>query len=350
MTYRKNSLTRRGFVAGSIGAASYIASPFIRKASAAPVSIRYATGGGIGPNEMETLIYLDWMQKNVLQGYGKDYTVDMTFTRGTPEAGTLLAAGQADIATLSFAVFATSVLRNTVPNGMTIVSDNYQDGKPGYAQNTFFVLKDSPIKNTQNLKGKIIGVNAFGSAVDLAMRVKLKTEGIDPRSDVQVVEIAFANQASALREKRIDCGVLVLPFMNAETLKGDLRVLFTGGDAFGGPYSVIFQVTTNDFLKQHPEAVKAYLADYVRGLHWFYDPANRKKAIEIASAFTKSPVDVLDSYFMTERDYFRDPNGCVSLAAIQTPVDAMLRVGFIDKPVNIADHLHMSYLPYPCAT
>ena len=104
-----DAITRRGFVAGGIGAAATLASPFIRKASAAPVSIRYATGGGIGPNEMETVIYLEWMQKNVLKGYGKDYTVDMTFTRGTPEAGTLLAAGQADMATLSFAVFATSV-------------------------------------------------------------------------------------------------------------------------------------------------------------------------------------------------------------------------------------------------
>ena len=101
------------------------------------MTIRYATGGGIGPNEMETIIYLDWMQKNVLKGYGKDYTVDMTFTRGTPEAGTLLAAGQADMATLSFAVFATSVLKNIVPGGMTIVSDNYQDGRPASRRTPF---------------------------------------------------------------------------------------------------------------------------------------------------------------------------------------------------------------------
>ena len=49
--------------------------------------IRYATGGGIGPNEMETIIYLDWMQKNVLKDYGKEYTVDMTFTRVRPKPG-----------------------------------------------------------------------------------------------------------------------------------------------------------------------------------------------------------------------------------------------------------------------
>jgi NitT/TauT family transport system substrate-binding protein len=312
------------------------------------VTIRYATGGGIGPNEMETIIYLDWMQKNVLKGYGKEYTVDMTFTRGTPEAGTLLAAGQADMATLSFAVFATSILKNIVPGGLTVVSDNYQDGHAGFAQNTFFVLKDSPIKSTQDLKGKKVAINAFGSAVDLALRVKLKKDGIDPRKDLTIVEVAFPNQASALREKRIDCGILILPFMNAEVSKGDLRALFTGGDAFG-PYSVIFQVVTNDFLKKNPEAVRSYLADYVRGLKWFYDPANRKKAVEITAAFTKSPAAALDSYFMTERDYYRDHNGCVSAKSIQAPIDAMFNEGFIVKPVKVVDYINMSFLPNPCS-
>jgi len=348
MTNKANAVTRRALMTtGATAALAGLCAPHVRIARSAPVTIRYATGGGIGPNEMETIIYLDWMQKNVLKGYGKDYTVDMTFTRGTPEAGTLLAASQADLATLSFAVFATSVLKDVVPGGLTIVSDNYQDGRPGYAQNTFFVLKDSPIGSTRDLKGKKVGINAFGSAVDLALRVKLKKDGIDPRRDLTIVEVAFPNQAAAMREKRIDCGILILPFMNAELRKGDLRALFTGGDAFG-PYSVIFQVVTNDFLKKHPEAVRSYLADYVRGLQWFYDPGNRKKAVEITAEFTKSPADVLDSYFMTERDYYRDRNGCVAAAVIQRPIDAMQNEGLIDRPVSISDHLDMSYLPFPC--
>lgn len=340
--------SRRAILAGATAfAAGSVASPFVRIASAAPVTIRYATGGGIGPNEMETIIFLEWMQKNVLKGYGKDYVLDITFTRGTPEAGTLLAAGQVDMATLSFAVFATSVLKNTVAGGMTIVSDNYQDGHKGFAENTFFVLKDSPIKTTQDLKGKTVGVNAFGSAVDLALRVKLKKDGIDPRKDLRIVEVAFPNQAAAIREKRIDAGVLILPFMNAEIKKGDLRPLITGGDAFG-PYSVIFQVVTNNFLKKHPEAVRSFLADYVRGLHWFYDPANRAKAVQLTAEFTKSPAEVLDAYFMTERDYFRDKNACVKLESIKTPIDAMYAEGLIDKPINVGEYINMSFLPYPC--
>ena len=85
MTNTTAAVTRRTLLA--TGALTALGVPLTRVARAAPVTIRYATGGGIGPNEMETVIYLDWMQKNVLKGYGKEYTVDMTFTRGTPEAG-----------------------------------------------------------------------------------------------------------------------------------------------------------------------------------------------------------------------------------------------------------------------
>ena len=52
---------------------------------------------------------------------------------------------------------------------------------------------------------------------------------------------------------------------------------------------------------------------------------------------------------MTERDYYRDRNGCVSAKSIQAPIDAMFNEGFIDKPVKVADYINMSYLPNPCS-
>src|SRR5580700_10499887 len=166
------------------GAAGLALAPWTFVANAAPVNIRYATGGGIGPNEMETIIFLDHLKQNVLKNYGKAYTIDMTFTRGTPEAASLLAAGHADVATLSGPAFATLIAKDAVPAGLTIISDNYQDGHPGNATNTFFVLKDSSITNVAGLRGKKVGINAFGSAVDLMLRVMLKKNGLDPRRDV----------------------------------------------------------------------------------------------------------------------------------------------------------------------
>lgn len=320
-----------------------------RAARAAPVNIRYATGGGIGPNEMETVIWLDYLKQNVLPNYGKVYTLDMTFTRGSPEAAQLLAAGQVEIATLSSPAFATVIAKNAVPDGISIISDIYQDGHPGYATNTFFVHKDSPIKTVADLKGKKVAINAFGSAVDIVLRVALKKVGLDPRRDVQIVEVTFPSIAQAIREQRVDCGVLVIPFLPQESAKGDLRGLFTGGDTLG-PSSVAFQVAADKFIREQPDVLRAFLADFVAGLTWYYDPKNRAKAIELVSGLTKSPKEILESYFITPRDYYRDPNGCVTAAVVQKPIDAMLEYQLIDRPVDAAKYIKLQYLPKPCAT
>jgi sulfonate transport system substrate-binding protein len=67
-----------------------------------------------------------------------------------------------------------------------------------------------------------------------------------------------------------------------------LRGLFTGGDTLG-PSSVVFQVATDKFIREQPDILRAFLADFVQGLDWYYNPANRQKALELASGLTKSP-------------------------------------------------------------
>ena len=94
--------------------------------------------------------------------------------------------------------------------------------------------------------------------------------------------------------------------------------------------------------------MRGFLADYVTGLHWFYDPANRSRALELVSGFTKQPATVLDTYFLTPRDYYRDPNGCLSAAAVQNPIDAMAREGLLPGSVDAAKSIDLGYLPNPC--
>lgn len=337
---RRNVL--RGGAAGLVGVCAF--SPAVLRA--APTTIRFANGGAIAPNEIETLMTVEFFQKNVLPHYDKDYVLTTTFTRGTPEAAALMAAGQVDLACLSFPIFAASVLKDAVPGGMSIIADVFQDARKGYASNTFFVLEDGP-KTVEDLKGKKVAINAFSSAVDLELRVVLKKHGMDPKRDVEIVEVGFPNMGPALRERRVDCAVMVLPFMAVETSKGGLRVLFTGADAFP-PFSVVFMAARNDFIKEHRDAVKAWVEDYVAMLTWLYAPANRAKAVEVTAAFTKSPANILDTYFLTPRDYYRDPSGCISAQTLQPAVDAMTKEGFLPSPVVMGKYIDTSFLPHPC--
>jgi NitT/TauT family transport system substrate-binding protein len=342
---QQSSISRRNILRSAIAVGATLAAPGIARA-AAPV-IRYSTAGGLGPNETETIMFTEYMRKNVLKRIDKDYTLDITYARATPEAASMLAAGQMDMAILTPPLFASTVVKNAVPGGMKIVADCFQDGHKGYASQAFFVLEDSDIKTVSDLKGKTIAVNAYGSTPDVVLGVMLKKFNLAARKDLKVVEVAFPNIGAALRAKRVDCGVLPLPFGATEAAKGGIRSLFSGVDVLP-PYSVTFQVATNEILKRSPDAVKAYLADYVEALHWLYAPENRKKAIEVTAELSKSPYEVVDSYFMTERDYFRDPNSCVSANLVQTLADAMFNDGLLPQTVDMSQFVDTSYLPFPC--
>jgi sulfonate transport system substrate-binding protein len=346
-TDRLTEITRRRMLqGGAIAIASAgVFAPMISRA--APAVIRFANGGAIAPNEVETLMLAEFFQKEVLKNYGKEYTLEGTYTRGTPEAGALMAAGRVDLACLSFPIFAASVLKDAVPGGMSIIADVFQDGHEGYASNTFFVRSEDSLKKVEDLKGKKIAINAYSSAVDLELRVVLKKHGLDPKRDVEIVEVTFPNMGPALREKRVDCAVMVLPFMAVEENKGGIRPLFTGTEAFPR-FSVVFMAARNEYLKEHRDLVKAWLADYVGMLHWLYAPENRATAVREVAKITKSPEDVLNTYFLTPRDYYRDHNACITSANVQPSIDAMVKEGFLAAPVDMGKYIDTSMLPYPC--
>ncbi len=313
-----------------------------------PVEIRYATGGATPPAEIEMAIFSDYLKKSVLQHYGKEYTLNIIVTKGTPEAQTLLIAGQADLATFSFATIATTVSKNAIPDGISVVAAHYIDGQAGYGTNPYLVLADSGIQSAADLKGKTLGVNAVGTAVDVILRVYLQKNGIDPKTDVKFAEVGFGAMGAALREKRVDLGSFVQPFAAVEQGKGGVRTLFTSKDAVG-PNSAIATVARNRFLKEHPQAVRAFLDDWVRGFQWLSDEKNRDQALQIMSDISKTPVETLGLFYGKPGiDYYRDPRVCPSAQALQVGVDAMVSQGLLDMRIEIASLINTSYLPQSC--
>lgn len=313
-----------------------------------PVEIRYATGGGTAPTEMQVAIFSEPMQQSVLQHYGKDYTLSLIKTKGTPEAQTLLVAGQADMGTLAFSTIATTVAKNAVPGGISIIAGQFVDGQPGSGTMGYLVLAESGITSAADLKGRTLGVNAVGSGLDMILRGYLRQHGLDPLTDVQIVEIGFGAMGAALREGRIDLGTFVQPFQAVEMDKGGVAPLFLTTDVVK-PYAPIATVARSNFLQQHPEAVRAFLADWVRGLSWLMDAKNRDEAIKIMSDISKTPTETLALFYgKAGVDYYRDPRGCPNAEALQVGIDAMIEQGLLDQRVDVTPLVDTSYLPQPC--
>ncbi|HKT20079.1 MAG TPA: hypothetical protein VJR47_18645, partial [Stellaceae bacterium] len=84
---------------------------------------------------------------------GKSYTIEPQHFAGTPQMITALAAGAIDTGSLAFSSLPLAI-ENAKLTKLRIISDDFQDGAPGYHTNTYRVRADSPIKSVKELKGK----------------------------------------------------------------------------------------------------------------------------------------------------------------------------------------------------
>ena len=159
--------------------------------------------------------------------------------------------------------------------------DGYQD----YFTRPFAVLADSPIKKVEDLKGKVIGDNSIGGAMDIGMRAMLKRHGLEDKRDFTVVEIEFPNMMAALTAKRIDMGFLTTPF-SVEPMKTEqVRALFTEKDAMEGPSELTIIAGRTPYIKANRAALVDYFEDTNRAMRWILDPKNRERRVEARLRF-----------------------------------------------------------------
>src|SRR5215472_6563705 len=126
-------------------------------------------------------------KKDLAKHLDKSYQLTVTRFAGTPPMVTALAAGELDIANLAYPTLPIAI-QNAGIGDLRVISDDFQDGKPGYYSNEFMVLADGPIKSVADLKGHVVATNAAGSGVDISMRAILRKGGLEATRDYTVVE------------------------------------------------------------------------------------------------------------------------------------------------------------------
>ncbi|GIX48637.1 MAG: nitrate ABC transporter substrate-binding protein [Candidatus Tectimicrobiota bacterium] len=287
------------------------------------------------------LISLFGQKTDILKHYGKSYTVELIRFRGTSPMITAFAAGQLDLGNLAYSSFALAVLNAGLD--LRILAEDLKSGVPGHFADKWAVREDSDIKTVADLRGKTIGINAFGTAVDLALRVMLKKHGLLDKRDYRIVEVAFPHQEAMLRQGKIDAACLVQPFWSIASRKGGIRPIFDVAQAMG-PTQLVFLVGRTAFLQQHREVVQDFFTDFLIFWRWMLDPAHREEAVRLAAAFTKRPEAAFADWFLTAEDYYRDPDGLVDAAMLQGNVDVLYEMGFIPRRLDLRPYLDLSFV------
>ena len=236
---------------------------------------------------------------------------------------------------LEVAAFAPSSLALAITNAhlnVRVVADVIQTGTHGYFDQPYMVLKDGPIKNVADVKGKRIATNAIGSASDAAMRVMLHKHGVED-SQFTTVEANFANMVSMIEQNKVDLIAVMPQFEHRLDEAGKYRTLFTMGQAIG-PSQTVLWAMREDFIEAHRPALVDFFEDHIRAVRWFLDPKNRDEALAIAEQVTKqSPADL--AYAFTKKDFYRSPDAVPNIKAAQDDIEQAAKLHVIPKAVML---------------
>jgi NitT/TauT family transport system substrate-binding protein len=271
-------------------------------------------------------------KKDLARNLGKSYQLEITRFAGTPPLITALAAGELDIADLTYPTLPTAI-QNAGMDDLRVIADEFQDGNPGFYSNEFMVLVDGPIRRVEDLKGKAVATNTTGSAVDIAMRAMLRKHGLEDKRDYTIVEAPFPTMRAMLADKKVDLVPAVLPFSPDPELRKVGRTLFDTKDAIGVSQFSMW-VARKSFIDKNRAALTDFMEDSLRIVRWYLDPANHNDAMEICARITKQPAERF-AWVFTNKDNYRDPNMLPDLAALQRNVDLTRDLGFIKASFDV---------------
>ena len=303
-------------------------------ANAEPVKIRMSW---VAPVANWASIILE--KKDLAKHLGKSYTLESIRYQGTPHMITAIANNELEVSNLAYSSFAVAI-ENAGLDDLRVIADEFQDGVPGFFSQQFYVRKDSGINKVEDLKGKVIGTNGGGSAVDVATRAMLKKHGLEEKRDYTMLEGPLPAMPAMLLEKKADLIPAVLPFALNPKLRAEGKVLFELRDALG-PTQMIVWTARKSFIDKNRAALVDFMEDMLVITRWYIDPKNHDEAAKIASKITKAPPERF-GWLFTKNDTYRDPNLMPNLDALQKNVDTVKELGFVNKTIDVKKHADLS--------
>jgi ABC-type nitrate/sulfonate/bicarbonate transport system substrate-binding protein len=204
------------------------------------------------------------------------------------------------------------------------------------------VLADGPVKRLEDMKGRVVAINAGGSAVDVAMRKMLLTAGLEPKRDYVQIEAPFPAMRAMLAEKKADLVPLVVPFSFDPELRRIAKPLFYNRDVMGVT-QLLFWCARQSFIDKNRAAMVDFMEDTLRITSWFLDPANHAEVVAISSRLTKQPPERLGWVF-TKQDYHHAAGMRPDLVALQRNVALVKELGMVDKDTDVTKYSDLTLL------
>ncbi len=207
-----------------------------------------------------------WVNKEL--GFSKKYGVDLEIIliqAGSPNIQALL-GGSLQLTQTA----ASSAVIGANQGAPVVIVATLENKLP------MLLISRPEIKEPQQLRGKVIGINRFGGSNDAAILMAVKAWKMQP-SDIKMLQTGGTSaRMAALMTKKVDATVQSYPEIY-QARKMGMNVLADIGDF--GFYTNTSNIVTRSYLKQNRAAIKGFIKGQIEGMH--YVKTNKEGSLKI---------------------------------------------------------------------
>ena len=188
------------------------------------------------------------------------------------------------------------------------------------------VPKDSIVQSAKDLNGKTLPTPSLRDIIETSTRAWLDANGGDSKS-VKFVEMPSSAVLAALLDGRVAAATLSNPYFGNVSASGKVRLLSRPEDAIAKRFMITAWFATESYIEKNRDAL-ARFAQTIQ-LSATYTNAHHAETVPVTAPFWGLEPAVLAGMTRSTMGAIVDPKD------IQPVIDAALKYGVIDKPVDV---------------
>jgi NitT/TauT family transport system substrate-binding protein len=158
----------------------------------------------------------------------------------------------------------------------------------GYNMTDWAWYGQAKYKSIAETKGGRYGISRFGSLTDFMTRYALRSGGLDPEKDVNILQLGGqAEFMAAMSSGQLDVAILSAPYTYMAAEKGYVKLMSQKDFAADYPTHVIY--TKEEWIGKNPNTIRAYLRATTRAMEWI--KANPEEAANLVTKQLKFKIE-----------------------------------------------------------
>jgi len=196
------------------------------------------------------------------------------------------------------------------------------------------------IGSLAEIRGKTVGVDAIDTAYAFQLYEILRQQGID-KSEYGVKSLGGSPQRldAMTRDKTIAAAIMNPPF-SIQCERAGLKDLGKVAATLGA-YQGTAVYVLRSWGKANADTLTQYLAAYIEGLRWAFDPKNKTEAVALLARRLNISEDVAALSYDSTRDGF-DRDGAINMDGVRNVLKLRAAFGGA-RPGAPEDYLDLSY-------